>query len=427
MDLKTDQPARGGMVALVLVAASVFFNFALSLVNTHLFRTTEAVVVLSEALIIGAAAIMIARFRAVTANPLPWLLIAYFMALLAVRGEVDLKFARDMAIPLIFFWLGQFYGIPERLDRFIIAVTIVLLVIVTVEMAFVDIYTQFVGVLDYYIARGTLIDGASYYSMDLANNAFRPRDEPRQLLPFLGSHRGSGAFLEPLSAANFGAIAAAWMLARQNSRPAVLALLPLPLSLVILADGRFGMGIVILCAFFLLLRLHRLRLAVALLPVGAAAVTLMMGVLYDFSGLPNTLVGRLWYSGQKLLSFDLATALGLVVLPVSHDSGLAYMISRMGLPGLTLLWGVFVLLRMPSEEARRFHFFVGLYLAALLTISVSSFSLKTAALLWFCLGTLAAARRHAPAARAAGVANARAPGTPVPSKPLTTPSMWRAP
>ena len=54
------------------------------------------------------------------------------------------------------------------------------------------------------------------------------RYEGRTLLPFLGEHRVSSIFLEPVSVGNFGAICFAWVTLRHWRRPLTLVFRLLP-------------------------------------------------------------------------------------------------------------------------------------------------------------------------------------------------------
>ena len=95
------------------------------------------------------------------------------------------------------------------------------------EWLALDTYLHYFNVIQYYVARGTetslqtdSANGLFMRGTDTAAGLFinGTRFEGRTLLPFLGSHRVSGIFLEPVSVGNFGAIAFAWVLLRDRSR-----------------------------------------------------------------------------------------------------------------------------------------------------------------------------------------------------------------
>ena len=88
------------------------------------------------------------------------------------------------------------------------------------------------------IASGIFITDPSSGSSLFVNAT---RFQARTLLPFLGEHRVSGIFLEPVSVGNFGAIAFAWVLLRDYRRVWVFITKILAiLTILVLADARFG-------------------------------------------------------------------------------------------------------------------------------------------------------------------------------------------
>ena len=95
------------------------------------------------------------------------------------------------------------------------------------------------------------------------------------------------------------------------------------------------------------------------------------------------------FAGDLLRSLNPWQVFGLQTNDVAmEDAGYAYTFVSMGLVGAAVLWAVFAYSTVPDREAWRFKIFVALYIVILLTISTSLFTIKTAALLWFLLGTL---------------------------------------
>jgi putative polymerase len=72
----------------------------------------------------------------------------------------------------------------------------------------------------------------------------------------------------------------------------------------------------------------------------------------------------------------------------SGDSGYGYILVKVGLVGLIAIWALFVYAPTFDRDAWRFKVFIAFYAVALLSISTSLFTIKTAALLWFLYGTL---------------------------------------
>ena len=78
-------------------------------------------------------------------------------------------------------------------------------------------------------------------------SGFRPADQGRTLLSFLGDHRVSSLFLEPSSLGNFGALVTLWAVVRSRMEGRLYLWCVLGgLALLILSDTRFD-------AYFLVL------------------------------------------------------------------------------------------------------------------------------------------------------------------------------
>ena len=73
-------------------------------------------------------------------------------------------------------------------------------------------------------------------------------------------------------------------------------------------------------------------------------------------------------------------------------SGYAYVISNIGLVGLAVFWFWFLSLDGRSRYFYAFRNTSAAYFAALFCISPSQFTIKTAALLWFLMGTLSGSK-----------------------------------
>ena len=113
------------------------------------------------------------------------------------------------------------------------------------------------GVAEYYVARGTLevSDWALDVSQGLMVSGFRPGDEGRSLLPFLGDHRVSSLFLEPSSLGNFGALVTLWAVVRSRMEGRLFLWCGLGglTLLTVLSDTRFDayflvLGVLVLIA-----------------------------------------------------------------------------------------------------------------------------------------------------------------------------------
>ena len=90
----------------VVVFATTLFNLVLCFVNTTLFGIGVNVVIGTEIALIGMALGLI-WYRGYALYTILLVLTAYFFAVMLIRSEFDPKIARDLLIPIVFFFLGQ--------------------------------------------------------------------------------------------------------------------------------------------------------------------------------------------------------------------------------------------------------------------------------------------------------------------------------
>ncbi len=387
---------RAGSVASVLVIAALTFNLALSFINASVFPINATYVIAVELCILGVAALMVASrsesFYFIALAVLAWLGFA-----MVVRSSFDAKCIRDAFIPIIFFLLGRHYGSAQSGDRLVVIALLIVTVGALFEWCFLDTYLKYFDVLGYYQARGTV--DASLGSDGPGLFISGQRFEGRTLLPFLGEHRVSSVFLEPVSLGNFGAIVFAWVLLRDRGRPLALVWKVALIAVVlILGDARFGLYLcAIIALVYVMAPLLRPTL-IFVIPFLAVIALLvyagqMVGVPWD-----NTTTGRFLLSGQLLSTLNLTQALGLQTTLVDFDdSGYSYVLSQFGLFGAAMLW-VFYVYGCPAQniESWRFKLFVCMYVILILSISTSSMTIKTGALLWFLAGCIAQGLSPAP-------------------------------
>jgi len=383
-------------LASVVVFGAVVFNMVLCFVNTKLLRVNVDVVVAAEIALIGMALGLI-WYRAYSFYRILLLLTAYFFTVMVFRSSFDPKILRDFLIPIVFFFLGSYLGSFRSADRLVMLLIFLALGAALFEWLALNTYLHFFDVFHYYVERGTgtnletdtagLIIQGTNSTAGLFTNA--TRFDERTLLPFLGSHRVSGIFLEPVSVGNFGAIAFAWVLLRDRTRVwHLVAKLLAIATILVLADARFG---VYLCLFTLALYLVAPIIRPTML---FFAPFLMMIVLVMLAGANwlgtynNTMTGRLLGGVGSLASLDPWQVLGLQVGQVYGDSGYGYALVNVGLLGLAAIWALFVYAPTLNNDAWRYKNFIVFYIVFLLSISASLFTIKTAALLWFLYGTL---------------------------------------
>lgn len=376
--------------AAVILFSTVAFNWLLAFTNTRLMGISETHVILFELLLVASATLLVID-RRVDFYLILIALFGYFALMSGLEGYVDVKPLRDVLLPVVFFYLGMRALTLGMMDRIVAATIIAALLLTFWEMMALDHYLQFVNVRGYYLARGTLSledlwDGKS---VGLMINGERYME--RDLFSFLGSHRVSGLFLEPVSVGNYGAICMTWIAVRCWGRPlkALLYLAPV-IFMMLCADARFGLyvGLLVLA----LLPFARIIPAISLIaiaPVIAISLAIYgahnVGALWD-----NSLGGRIVLSSQVLAQMSWQTILGFG--PHSHliaDSGYGYVLANQGLLCALALWAaLFLLPTAQNISFKRFRLFLVIYISLILIISGSLFSLKTAGLLWAMAGVL---------------------------------------
>jgi putative polymerase len=379
-------------IMVAIVFATLVFNFVLCFVNTNVLRISSGAVIFVELALIGAAlVIIILRSREILVLLGVW--IAYGVFLCALHGSFDAKPIRDMLIPIIFYFAGREAGSAEIGDRLVTAAIVTVLAIGLFEYFFLPLYIKYFDILDYYVSRGTLQASSAEMSSDRLFVSGM-RYEGRTLLPFLGEHRVSSIFLEPVSVGNFGAICFSWLALRHWQRPMTLILRLLPvIAICVFADARFGL-VVSLAGIAVIASARFIGwMPVLLAPFTIALILACVGFAYPDTPWDNTLPGRLLLCGQMLAGLTPGELFAFDrVDRFTADSGYAYTFTQIGLIGFAGLWTLFVIVPCRDLQAWRFRLFVALYVVLLLTISNSIYSIKTGGLLWYLLGALAQAR-----------------------------------
>jgi putative polymerase len=273
------------------------------------------------------------------------------------------------------------------------------------EYFFLDTFLKIFGIAEYYIARGTLEDSehALNVSKGLMVSGFRPEDQGRALLSFLGDHRVSSIFLEPITLGNFGTWVTLWAVVRSLMEGRLYIWSALGgLALLVLSDARFDAFFVVLGVVILITPPRITTLPIFLLPFLVIIALYILAASADpYDGRPmlegRAIYDRLLYSGRVLSYLDAYNWFGLEAARADvMDAGYAYVISNVGIIGAAVLWILVMSLQGSSRYFFAFRNVAAVYLAASLCISASQFTIKIAALLWFLLGVLSAVRNTEP-------------------------------
>jgi putative polymerase len=381
----------------IAVFGAMSFNFALCFVNTSVGGVGNSAIIGCEVAIISG--VLLFTYPALDYSRLLVIggALLYLVGLSAVRvllGDAfDVKPVRDFLIPIAFFLLGTRAPDVKAADTIVRVATLIVVAVGLVEYLFPDLFTRFFNIASFYIERGSMEATQAQQSSHLFVSGMRPAGATggRNLLPFLGDHRISSIFLEPVSAGNFGIVVFMWALVRSIAeRKLFWGLFAAALLIVVMADSRFGAYFCVICLLFALWPASIRSMTTALLPVlcllGLIVLPGLVPATYSIDG---GLVGRVIVSGQLLGQFDLLNWLALRAPSfITSDSGYAYAIGGVGIVGLAIFWMMFLSVKSHSRSFDLFRSLVGAYLTFLLCISNSSFTIKTASLLWFLTGVL---------------------------------------
>lgn len=397
------------VVAVVL--GGLVFNFALAFVNTRLFGISASHVMLLEVVLIGIG-LVLAVDRRVDLYVVLMIYLAYMAMVLALRPELDLKAIRDGLIPIVFYFLGRGIRDIGTADRLVLGCAGIVIGVGLFEYLLLDLFIANVNINDYYVARGTIQQGDNFNEgSSLFISGIRP--EGRNFFPFLGQHRVSSVFLEPVSMGNFGAFLGMWALFRKDMARRNL-LFAAAATVIILGDARFGLFVCF--GFGAAFVVHRFvpRVLWWLLPALVIVSLVIYGSWTTRLSWEDDLGGRWFHAARLFLKLDLPAVFGISAMDTFlDDNGYAYTLHQFGLIGVAGLWSLFIFARTRSVDAWRFRALVVTYICLLMVVSNSLYSIKTAALLWLCVGAVDVwpgfARKPArqPSARGGGPLSAR--------------------
>ena len=379
------------------IAAAPLFNMVLCFLFTLGLPVGSAVAVAACEVAISVLALVLAR-NVISDRALlvMLMLVGYLLALSFIRQGTSPKIIRDLMIPFVYYFLGVASGTPGRVDRLVRLLLVIVLAVAIVEWLDVALYTKLLDVSGYFLAKGMIT------ATDTANSVTGAgvglyisglRIEGRNFMPFLepvlGLHRISSVFLEPIELSNFAVIAYSWLLCRFRAHSAVntVGYMLVCLALIAFCDSRFASAVCVIITVCHLTGLSRRTVFVALLPLIMCGLTLFRAFLWHPVVVGDDLMGRLYTSGSLLASFTLSEWFGFrESLGQIGDAGYAYLITYAGFLAAGVLWIAFLAGSGTTRLAQTVRGAIAIYTTVLLTVSYGSFSIKTAALLWYLYG-----------------------------------------
>ena len=379
-------PARPmPILPLALLIGALTFNLALCFINTNVMGINDTMVMGCEVVLVATA-----LYLGLGRNAAPYLLLAIFLSyaamLMAMRPLIDPKAVRDFLIPVAFYLLGKSCNDPRLADRAALLCGIIVVAFGLFEFVALDVYVSYFNIIKYYVARGSVAPGdISNQTGALFTSGLRP--DARTLLPFLGPHRASSVFLEPVSTGNFGAILYIWALNRPAMAKRWLTMAT-GMAAIVLSDSRFGANVCIVATVAWLVAPITPRFVWLAAPFILLSGFAVYGFISAEVRWENNFAGRMLWTARLITSLSPAAVFGLSPdKPFLSDSGYAYSLNQIGLLGVIGFWSLFIFAPERSPRAWRFKVCVATYICLLMIVSDSVYSIKTAALLWFMTGS----------------------------------------
>jgi putative polymerase len=373
--------------AFFIVLLALFQNIVLAAVN-NVYSINAGIVTITQ-LIITAGAVAMLFFRRQALNEEAAAAFVAIILLFVVAGfvstKMNLRAIYDVFVIPVFMMLGL------RVKKFplsgIYILIAIVLVVALLDSIFPDTYIALFNPQKYYLnTRIWLADAADSTTSDLGLYVGATRAS-NNVLDFLGAdHRAGSIFLEPLSLGYFATISLIGILFAGRGISKYVGLSAC-LILTILADSRTGFAAsLFLIAIFPFIR----RIPVSFILGFPVIGFFLLFLVYKFAGPQGDLGYRLSVTfdplGKALVS-DLI--LGGLNTDEIQDSGFIYLIANFGLLGaaLAILLNSGVLITRFSDVRIPTAAIIYIFFSA--TFGAALFSIKTASLLGFILGTAA--------------------------------------
>ncbi|MEE8296543.1 MAG: hypothetical protein V3R26_01795 [Hyphomicrobium sp.] len=380
-------------IAASLVCAAVCFNFVLAFLNAHVSSLDRGSVILVEVVIVSIT--LMVCFVSNNRLMIPWIgviciIVTIFLVGSMVRQSYDPKHLRDVLLIPIFVALGLTFA-KGSVVRLFCGLQALILAVMVFEALAPRLFADTVRPWDFYRATRSILDFKDSWHPEsgLYLSAFRP--EGRIIFEWLGIHRLSSIFLEPVSLGNWSIIVTIFLSAfwRLLSGRTLVFLALSNIMLLIGCDGRLALTasviIVVLSMFAHTLPRY---FYLAYLPI-AMLTTVVLATVFGFNVMTDDFPGRIATTTIFLTSLDLPSVLGFdhSLIDRTADSGISYLILTQSVFGVSVLWAAICLLQPPtSKTAILLLHGICVYVSLLLMVSFSLFAMKTAAPLWFLYG-----------------------------------------
>jgi len=382
-------------LCICLLYACVLENCVLAAVNSLLFPVSQGLVVGAQLFLTASAIGLIVSGKARLERPFMFGCVGFTLCVLAAvahSGTVDTRFLYDATVIPIFILLGM--TARKFSTSFLTALLLIVLGVAIFELIFPEMYVALFNPLRYFLATRKWMGETQGLTATIvtANDFYFGAHRPGGTI-FGADHRVGSIFLEPLSLGYFSFICAIFYLYKFRHK-IIKSLIPVGvcLALAAMSDSRTS---VFLIAFTTLFRGVIGRSAAE---IRYMSPILILAVIIGVYSMAQTDSGDLAY--RLSLTFGALRDASLTDIlfggqfnTVLGDSGVIYMIANAGVIGFFLYLFLASGFLVERNSAAFVTQAVLLYLVVASLFGGAIFSIKTAAILGFGIGSAVANAR----------------------------------
>ncbi|MCB9985990.1 MAG: hypothetical protein H6864_09965 [Micavibrio sp.] len=401
MEQETD-PKEKLIAPSLFLGAAVVYNAILAFLNAHVMHVSQGTVVMAEGIIVlGAVAYMATKLKYLrNCQPIflfQLVMLAIFLGVTLLSEFLNIKAFRDIFLITTFTLLGTLTNEKSMIRLYTVLAAITLAVLLLEAFA-TETYAMIFNPASYYGAtRG--LENPDFNDTGIFLNAMS--FEGRFTLGIFNiSHRLSSIFIEQVSLGNFAIILTMFTSLFWNSmgKKARILLVVTIFMIVTTNNSRTALSLCLLFAagHFIFPKLPRYS-HLFYVPFFILMVTFIFasneclradGTAFLVS---DDVSGRLGLAGCTLKSLDMSNIFGFEssMAKPFWDSGYVYFINSQSLFGFIIFWLFTSLLVKPdTDQSQRLNHCLNLIIFLNILTSMSFFSIKVSAPVWFIAGYL---------------------------------------
>ncbi len=399
MEQHTD-PREKFIAPSLFLGLAVVYNAILAILNAHVMHVSQGTVVMAEGIIVlGACAYMATKLRFLkNCQPIflfQLVMLVIFLGVTLLSEYLNVKAFRDIFLITVFTLLGTLTSEKKIIKLFTILAAITLFFLL-IEAYATELYAG-------------LFNPASYYgaTRGLENPEFNETGIFANALSFEGrfslgifdvTHRLSSIFIEQVSLGSFAMTLTMFtsLLWNNLGRKSRILMVVTIFMIVTTNNSRTALALCLIftAGHFIFPKLPRYS-HLFYVPFFIVMVTFIFASTECLTDegtaflLSDDISGRLGLAGCTLKSLDLNNLLGFEssMAQPFWDSGYVYFINGQSLLGFIVFWLFTSLLVKPdSDQTRRLNHCLNLIIFLNILTSMSFFSIKVSAPVWFIAG-----------------------------------------